>query len=305
MPSCPSSSHMLAKSMYAALSSIFTYSWRLCSAASAVDGGQRDGAVQRERGTRSDPASYRPISMTSIIIRTFEHLIHKRLSELLEKASFFHPLQFGFRKNHSTLDAINYLQYNTRTHYVRRRATVSLLCSSTSRRRLTVCGTRNYCRRVERAGRDRPRRGGGCTLSCVVGAFALWTATTNRSGVAWSTVYHRVQYSALCCSTSSSTSLAKRHIHSLSIPQLSSFMRTTSPSSLVLMPLVNGRRRKNQRRSTAGPTLYTTSTSLTAFRILDDWCTEHSYEVRRGQDGVGGVRQEPAKARSTLRSTNS
>ena len=76
-------------------------------------------ALYKGKGARSDPASYRPISMTSIIIRTFEHLIHRRLSSLLEEASFFHPLQFGFRKHHSTLDAINYLQYNTRTHFVR------------------------------------------------------------------------------------------------------------------------------------------------------------------------------------------
>ena len=106
------------KAMYAALSSIFNYSWRHAvlpqqwTEANVM-------ALYKGKGVRSDPASYRPISMTSIIIRTFEHLIHKRLSELLEKASFFHPLQFGFRKNHSTLDAINYLQYNTRTHYVR------------------------------------------------------------------------------------------------------------------------------------------------------------------------------------------
>ena len=106
------------KAMYAALSSVFTYSWRHSvlpqqwTEANVM-------ALYKGKGMRSDPASYRPISMTSIIIRTFEHLIHKRLSALLEKASFFHPLQFGFRTNHSTLDAINYLQYNTRTHYVR------------------------------------------------------------------------------------------------------------------------------------------------------------------------------------------
>ena len=106
------------KSLYVALSGIFTYSWRYAvlpqqwTEANVM-------ALYKGKGVRSEPASYRPISMTSIIIRTFEHLIHKRLSALLEKASFFHPLQFGFRKNHSTLDAINYLQYNTRAQYVK------------------------------------------------------------------------------------------------------------------------------------------------------------------------------------------
>ena len=106
------------KAMYAALSNIYTYSWHHAvlpqqwTEANVM-------ALYKGKGTRSDPSSYRPISMTSIIIRTFEHLIHKRLSELLEKASFFHPLQFGFRQHHSTLDAINYLQYNTRAQYVK------------------------------------------------------------------------------------------------------------------------------------------------------------------------------------------
>jgi len=106
------------KAMYAALANVFTYSWRHAvlpqqwTEANVM-------ALYKGKGVRSDPASYRPISMTSIVIRTMEHLIHKRLSTLLEQASFFHPLQFGFRKGRSTLDAINYLQYNTRTHYVR------------------------------------------------------------------------------------------------------------------------------------------------------------------------------------------
>ena len=106
------------KSSYAALSNLFTYSWRHAvlpqqwTEANVM-------ALYKGKGARSQPASYRPISMTSIIIRTFEHLIHKRLLALLEAASFFHPLQFGFRPNHSTLDAVNYLQYNTRAQYIK------------------------------------------------------------------------------------------------------------------------------------------------------------------------------------------
>ena len=111
------------KSLYAALSSIFTYSWRYAvlpqqwTEANVM-------ALYKGKGVRSEPGSYRPISMTSIIIRTFEHLVHKRLSALLEAASFFHPLQFGFRKHHSTLDAINYLQYNTRAQYIKSGTTI-------------------------------------------------------------------------------------------------------------------------------------------------------------------------------------
>ena len=58
------------KSLYAALSSIFTYSWRYAvlpqqwTEANVM-------ALYKGKGARSEPASYRPISMTSIIIRTF------------------------------------------------------------------------------------------------------------------------------------------------------------------------------------------------------------------------------------------
>jgi Reverse transcriptase (RNA-dependent DNA polymerase)/Endonuclease-reverse transcriptase len=102
--------------LYKALSVMFNFSWRhgvlpqQWTEANVM-------ALWKGKGARSQPSSFRPISMTSIIIRTFEHLIHRRLADLLEAASFFHPLQFGFRKNHSTLDAINYLQSNIRAMY--------------------------------------------------------------------------------------------------------------------------------------------------------------------------------------------
>lgn len=66
-------------------------------------------ALYKNTGSRSESSSYRPISMTSILIRSFEHLIHKKLVSFLSTRSFFHNLQFGFRSNKSTLDAINYL----------------------------------------------------------------------------------------------------------------------------------------------------------------------------------------------------
>lgn len=101
---------------YDALSTIFNYSWQHAvlpqqwTEANVM-------ALWKGKGDRSDPSSFRPISMTSIIIRTFEHLIHSRLSTLLEAKSFFHPLQFGFRKRHSTLDALNCFQSNTRAMF--------------------------------------------------------------------------------------------------------------------------------------------------------------------------------------------
>jgi hypothetical protein len=119
-PGCDSILPILLKhsgsAAFKALSTVFSYSWRHAvlpqqwTEANVM-------ALYKGKGARSEPSSFRPISMTSIIIRTFEHLIHRPLAALLESRSFFHPLQFGFRKNHSTLDAINYLQSNTRAMY--------------------------------------------------------------------------------------------------------------------------------------------------------------------------------------------
>ena len=103
----------IGASAYRALSAVFTFSWQhgvlpqQWTEANVM-------ALWKGKGNRADPASFRPISMTSILIRTFEHLIHRPLSALLEENHVLHPLQFGFRKGHSTLDAINYLQSNTR-----------------------------------------------------------------------------------------------------------------------------------------------------------------------------------------------
>jgi hypothetical protein len=66
-------------------------------------------ALYKGAGDKSQAGSYRPISMTSIIIRTLEHLIHRQLAEELEGRRYFSDTQFGFRKGHSTSDAINYL----------------------------------------------------------------------------------------------------------------------------------------------------------------------------------------------------
>ena len=73
-------------------------------------------ALYKGDGSKSDAGSYRPISMTSILIRTFEHLIHPQLVRVLDppsssvnRPSFLSYLQFGFRKKHATEDAILYL----------------------------------------------------------------------------------------------------------------------------------------------------------------------------------------------------
>ena len=123
-----------------ALATLFTFSWRF----SVTPLAWREAnvmALWKQAGSKSSPASYRPISMTSIIARTFEHLVHHLLVEQLDpspappqpqpnpqhqpvlparpaaaapppRPPFFTESQFGFRKRRSTQDAIHYLVSN-------------------------------------------------------------------------------------------------------------------------------------------------------------------------------------------------
>ena len=45
--------------------------------------------------------NYRSVSLLSIFSKIFEKIMHKRLHKFLEINEILHPLQFGFRKNHS------------------------------------------------------------------------------------------------------------------------------------------------------------------------------------------------------------
>lgn len=52
-------------------------------------------------GDRSSPFNYRPISLTSIPSKLFEHIIASNLMAHLESINFFYPQQHGFRKLYS------------------------------------------------------------------------------------------------------------------------------------------------------------------------------------------------------------
>lgn len=61
----------------------------------------------------NDPSNYRPITVTSIFIGTFEHLIHRNLAPLVHdptsSASPVHYDQFGFKEKHSCQNAVHLL----------------------------------------------------------------------------------------------------------------------------------------------------------------------------------------------------
>jgi len=70
-----------------------------------------------KKGNRSDPSSYRIISITSVIIRAFERIVKERLTKHLEASHFFHPSQAGFRCSLSTVDNIHILQRDIHTSF--------------------------------------------------------------------------------------------------------------------------------------------------------------------------------------------
>ena len=60
-------------------------------------------------GSVLDLGNYRPISILSPINKVFETILHKRFSKFWDKYNLFANCQFGFRKKHSTNNAITYL----------------------------------------------------------------------------------------------------------------------------------------------------------------------------------------------------
>lgn len=59
-----------------------------------------------KEGDKHNISNYRPISLISSVAKIFEKIIKKRLNSYLEKNKIISDLQFGFRKNISTQDAI-------------------------------------------------------------------------------------------------------------------------------------------------------------------------------------------------------
>ena len=59
-----------------------------------------------KKGSKSDVSNYRPISVLSCINKIYEKLLCKRLYKFLSIKKCLYKYQFGFRENHSTLQAL-------------------------------------------------------------------------------------------------------------------------------------------------------------------------------------------------------
>ena len=65
-----------------------------------------------KKGDRTNPLNYRPISLLSHVSNIFETLLYRRLINFLNKHTIISNCHFGFRKNYSTILAMNDLCEN-------------------------------------------------------------------------------------------------------------------------------------------------------------------------------------------------
>ena len=79
-----------------------------------------------KNGSRLSCNNYRLISLLSNIGKITEKLIHKRLNHFLEQRKVFYALQFGFRLNTSTSDALMSITENIRTHLNKNKLTAGV-----------------------------------------------------------------------------------------------------------------------------------------------------------------------------------
>ena len=59
-----------------------------------------------KKGSKADTANYRPISLLPTFNKIFERVLHKQLTVFIESNEILFNRQYGFRKYHSTIDAL-------------------------------------------------------------------------------------------------------------------------------------------------------------------------------------------------------
>ncbi|XP_059061881.1 uncharacterized protein LOC131854757 [Achroia grisella] len=73
----------------------------------------------------SDPASYRPIALSSVLLKLTEHLVKNRLEWFVEHNDLLSNSQYGFRKGMSTLDSLSIFTTDIRLSFTENKSTIA------------------------------------------------------------------------------------------------------------------------------------------------------------------------------------
>lgn len=104
------SNHLLKLSLPYTVDSL-TYIFNLCIQRNTFPQALKKAKViplPKSKNT-SDVSNYRPISLLSVLSKLLERHIHINLTKYMDRLALFHPLQSGFRSNHSCSTALSLL----------------------------------------------------------------------------------------------------------------------------------------------------------------------------------------------------
>ena len=107
-PGPDSWSSIFIKQCKESLSYPFYILWRKSLDTGNIPDGQllTDIAPLHKGGSKSLPKNYRPIALTSHVIKIFERVLRKKLMEYMEKNNLYNPRQHGFRPGRSCLSQL-------------------------------------------------------------------------------------------------------------------------------------------------------------------------------------------------------
>ena len=74
----------------------------------------------------SDPGNFRPIALTSCLCKTMERMINAHLMWSLESQGLLSEKQWGFRKNHSTLDHLVHFETFIRNAFIKKERVLTI-----------------------------------------------------------------------------------------------------------------------------------------------------------------------------------